>query len=111
LATSLPNLPGGAWDLYVPSRGELLAVVGVAFDDILEVHSGPGENTPLVDTFAPLEEEILSAGEGRSLSALLRLLATLARSSSTSLVTPTTLSRENGSISLDSLSIVARAFR
>jgi hypothetical protein len=67
LATSLPDLPGGEWDLHVPSRGEQLAVVGVAFDDILEVHSGPGENTPLVDTFTPLEASIVSAGEGRSL--------------------------------------------
>lgn len=42
-------------------------MVGVAFDDILEVHSGPGENTPLVDTFAPLEDAVVSGGEGQSL--------------------------------------------
>jgi hypothetical protein len=47
-------------------QSEQLAAVGVAFDDIREVHSGPGENTPLVNTFAPLEEAIVSADERRS---------------------------------------------
>lgn len=67
LATSLPTLPGGEWDLYVPERGELVAVVGVAFDDILEVHSAPGENAETIATFDPLETAIVSAGEGRTL--------------------------------------------
>lgn len=67
LATSLPTLPGGEWDLFVPARGEIVAVVGVAFDDSLEVHAAPGENSETIANFAPLEDAIVSAGEGRSL--------------------------------------------
>ena len=67
LATSLPNLPGEAWDLWVPLRGETVAVVGVAYDDILEVHVAPGENSPLVGTLEPLADTVVSTGEGRSL--------------------------------------------
>lgn len=67
LATSLPTLPGGEWDLWVPFRGVPVAVVGVAFDDILEVHDAPGENATTIATFEPLEDAIISAGEGRTL--------------------------------------------
>lgn len=68
IATSVPNLPGSDWDLFVPDTGETVAVVGVAYDDILEVHAEPGENTPLVGTFEPVADDIVSLGEGRMLS-------------------------------------------
>ena len=67
VATSLPDLPGEPWDLHVPLAGEQIAVVGVAFDDILEVHAAPGENTPLVGTLAPTATDVVATGEGRSL--------------------------------------------
>lgn len=67
--SSAPELAGEPWDLYVPLEGEIVAVVGVAFDDTLEVHAGPGENTPLVGTLAPLADDVISAGEGRMLPA------------------------------------------
>ena len=44
-------------------------MVGVAFDDILEVHEAPGENTPLVGTLAPLADDVVSLGQGRMLPA------------------------------------------
>ncbi len=65
--TSEPDLAGEAWDLFVPAVGESVAVVGVAFDDTLEVHDGPGENTPLVGNLEPLATNVVSAGEGRQL--------------------------------------------
>jgi len=40
----LATLPGGEWDLFVPARGKIVAVVGVAFDDILEVHAAPNRS-------------------------------------------------------------------
>jgi len=67
LPTSLPDLAGEPWELFVPLRGEPVAVVGVAFDDILEVHVGPGENSPLIGTLDPLAVDIISAGEARQL--------------------------------------------
>jgi hypothetical protein len=65
--TSPSDLPGDPWDLYVPAKGEIVAVVGVSFDDSLEVHQAPGENTPLIGTLAPLADDVISAGEGRAL--------------------------------------------
>lgn len=67
--TSPPELPGSEWDLYVPEQGEIVAVVGVAYDDILEVHELPGENTPLLGTLAPTADDVVSLGEGRMLPA------------------------------------------
>lgn len=67
IPTSVPDLPGSEWDLYVPETGEVVAVVGVAHDDILEVHSAPGENAPLVGTLEPTADNVLSLGEGRML--------------------------------------------
>lgn len=67
--TSRPDLPGEAFDLYVPETGEIVAVVGVAFDDILEVHAEPGENSPLLGTLPPVATDVVSVGEGRALPA------------------------------------------
>lgn len=64
-----PDLPGEPWDLYVPAEGETIAVVGVAYDDILEVHEAPGELTPLTGTLAPTSIDVESLGQGRQLPA------------------------------------------
>lgn len=62
-----PELPGDPFDFLVPADGEVVGVVGVAFDDILEVHSIPGENTPLVGELPNLTDDAVGTGEGRAL--------------------------------------------
>ena len=52
---------------YTPSDGKILAVVGVEYWDILEVHSDPGESPPLVGTLEPLDDSIISLGLARIL--------------------------------------------
>ena len=52
---------------YTPSDGKILAVVGVEYWDILEVHSDPGESPPLVGTLEPLDDSIISLGQARIL--------------------------------------------
>lgn len=66
-ATTEPDLPGDPFDFLVPTDGEVIGVVGVAFDDILEVHSIPGENTPLVGELPNLAADVVGTGEGRAL--------------------------------------------
>lgn len=65
--TAEPELPGDPFDFLVPTDGEVVGVVGVAFDDILEVHSLPGENTPLVGELPNLADDVVGTGEGRAL--------------------------------------------
>lgn len=62
-----PELPGDPFDFLVPADGEVVGVVGVAFDDILEVHTVPGENTPLVGELPNLTDDAVGTGEGRAL--------------------------------------------
>lgn len=61
------ELPGDPFDFLVPADGEVVGVVGVAFDDILEVHTVPGENTPLVGELPNLTDDAVGTGEGRAL--------------------------------------------
>lgn len=60
-------LPGEPFDLFVPTTTEVVGVIGVAFDDILEVHEAPGENSPLTGTLPNLADDVLGTGEGRRL--------------------------------------------
>lgn len=66
-ATPTPSLPGEPFDFLVPLDGELVAVVGVFFDDILEVHELPGQNSPLVGELPNLADDVEGTGEGRLL--------------------------------------------
>ncbi len=65
--TPTPTLAGEPFDFLVPVEGELVAVVGVFFDDILEVHEAPGENTPLVGELPNLADNVEGTGQGRLL--------------------------------------------
>lgn len=67
--TATPDLPGEPFDVHVPADGEIIGVIGVAFDDILEVHERPGELTPLVGTLPNLADTVEGTGEGRLLPA------------------------------------------
>jgi hypothetical protein len=67
--TTTPDLPGDPFDVHVPTDGEIIGVIGVAFDDILEVHEQPGELSPLVGTLPNLADTVEGTGEGRLLPA------------------------------------------
>lgn len=66
-ATATPSMPGEPFDFLVPADGEVVGVIGVAFDDILEIHELPGENTPLVGELPNLADDVEGTGEGRQL--------------------------------------------
>ena len=65
--TAVPDLPGEPFDFLVPVDGEIVAVVGVAYDDILEMHAQPGEATPLVGELPNLADDVIGTGQGRQL--------------------------------------------
>jgi len=60
------TFPGEPFDI-VPATGIAMAVVGVEFDDVLNVRSGPGTSFEIVDRLGPTAT-MLSAGEGRLLT-------------------------------------------
>lgn len=60
------DLPGEPFDYLTPTDGELVGVIGVSFDDILEVHIVPGELSQLVGELPNLAI-VEGTGEGRLL--------------------------------------------
>ena len=60
------TLPGELIDVP-PRRGDIVAVVGVAHDDVLNVRAGPGTNQAIVTTLGPLEDDVLVLGNARLL--------------------------------------------
>lgn len=60
------ELPGDPWDAF-PTEGAELAVVGVAFDDVLNLRAGPGVEFDVVGELDPLAEGVLATGENRML--------------------------------------------
>jgi hypothetical protein len=67
--TPVPPLLGEPFDFLVPLDGEVVGVIGVAFDDTLFVHQQPGENSPLTGNLANLANDVVGTGEGRLLPA------------------------------------------
>ncbi len=61
-AATTTTIAGEPFDIY-PPKGAVLAVVGVAHDDVLNVRKDPGLST-VVTTLGPLADDIVSAGEG-----------------------------------------------
>ncbi len=61
--TSLPGDP----IIIGPQRGDVLAVVGVAHDDVLNVRSAPGIDQPVIDELDPLAANIVALGNARAL--------------------------------------------
>jgi len=57
---------GEPYDLWVPVPGEgpILGVVGVRFDDTLNVRSGPGTGFDVVATLGPVQAGIAGTGDG-----------------------------------------------
>lgn len=52
---------------FGPANGDLLGVVGVRYDDALNLRSGPGITAPVIDTVAPTFEGLVATGQTRQL--------------------------------------------
>lgn len=61
------GLPGEPFDYDIPGAGDLMAVVGVAHDDVLNLRSLPGADQPIVETLAPLTDDVVTTGRKRIL--------------------------------------------
>lgn len=65
--TTKPSL-GGEPIVIGPVEGDILAVVGVQFDDVLNVRELPGTNQAIVTTLPPLFDGVVAEGEAWKLS-------------------------------------------
>ncbi|MCP3995655.1 MAG: hypothetical protein GY722_11395, partial [bacterium] len=61
------TLPGEAFDIG-PQAGDVVAVIGVAHDDVLNVREIPGANTTIVTTLDPLADDVVATGRHRLLT-------------------------------------------
>ncbi len=59
-------LPGEPWDGFA-SEGDLLSVVGVAYDDVLNIRDVPGTNADIVATAEPTADDLVATGRAREL--------------------------------------------
>ncbi len=64
--TASDGLPGEPFDLFMDA-GDELGVMGVAFDDVLNVRAKPGTDQPVLETLAPTDEGVVATGEERLL--------------------------------------------
>jgi hypothetical protein len=64
-APTTTTIPGEPFDIF-PPEGAVLGVIGVAHDDVLNVRKLPGLTT-IITTLGPLDDDVVSAGEGRKL--------------------------------------------
>lgn len=60
-------LPGDPWDGFAQA-GDVLAVVGVAHDDALNVRAIPGMDGAVLTTVGPTDDDLVATGEARQLS-------------------------------------------
>jgi hypothetical protein len=60
--TSTTLLAGGPID-FGPRGGDVLAVIGVAHDDTLNLRAAPGPTQEILDTVNPVYESLVAAGE------------------------------------------------
>lgn len=68
--TSTPTTSGLPGEPFVAfaEDGDILAVVGVAHDDKLNIREGPGTDQALLTRVGPLEDDLTATGRARSLS-------------------------------------------
>ncbi len=52
---------------FGPGAGETLAVVGVAYDDVLNLRAAPGADQPVLAGIPPLFDELIALGQTRGL--------------------------------------------
>lgn len=67
-ANTTTSLPGDPIDIG-PVAGDVLAVVGVAHDDVLNVRSVPGTDQPVIHELDPLADDVIALGNARALPA------------------------------------------
>jgi hypothetical protein len=60
------SLPGDPIEIG-PSAGDVLAVIGVAHNDVLNVRTAPGTDQPIVAELAPLADDVVALGNAREL--------------------------------------------
>ena len=63
---SATTLPGEEIDLFVKD-GDVLGVVGVAYDDELNIRVAPGADQEIVATAQPTDDDLVATGRARSL--------------------------------------------
>ncbi len=68
-----PELPGDPVDLG-PREGDVLAVVGIAHDDVLRLRVAPGEDQATLTTMASTEAGLVARGRARSVPGALWIL-------------------------------------
>ncbi|MDH3249427.1 MAG: SH3 domain-containing protein [Acidimicrobiia bacterium] len=70
--TTIPDtttsLPGDPIDIG-PQPGDVLAVVGVAHDDVLNVRFAPGTDQTVIEKLDPLASDVVALGNARALPA------------------------------------------
>ena len=64
--TTTTELPGEP-TTFGPRAGARLAVMGVAFDDVLNVRAAPGANQTIVHELDPIANDIIALGHNRTL--------------------------------------------
>ena len=65
--TATTGLPGDPFDGFA-REGDILAVIGVASDDKLNLRQAPGTDQPLLTRLDPLEDDLTATGRARALS-------------------------------------------
>ena len=68
LDTTSTSLPGEPIDIG-PQAGDVLAVIGVAHDDVLNVRVAPGTDHPVIEELDPLAVDVVALGNARALPA------------------------------------------
>ena len=66
-SSTTTTLPGQPFDLG-PAAGDVLAVIGVRFDDVLNVRRAPGTDQEIVAELPNRADDFVAAGRGRQLS-------------------------------------------
>ncbi|MDH3302832.1 MAG: SH3 domain-containing protein [Acidimicrobiia bacterium] len=66
-STTTTGLPGQPFEGFAKD-GDVLAVVGVAHDDKLNIREGPGTDQALLTRVGPLEDSLTATGRARALS-------------------------------------------
>lgn len=60
-------LPGGVINIG-PAAGQVLGVVGVPFDDVLNIRAAPGADQRIVARLDPLADDVVATGAARQLA-------------------------------------------
>ena len=72
------SMPGDVID-FGPRAGDRIAVVGVAYDDVLNIRIAPGTEFDIIGTLDPLTDDMIAGGENRLLTSSFWVAATKAR--------------------------------